>query len=73
MSYNLRIQEIVQGPFTPLVCSSTGAMAKECSMFYTHCFEKKERFFQKASVLKKIFTRKQFIGHYLVASLCARK
>ena len=33
-SYNLRVQEVEQGSFTPLVFSTTGGMARECSIFY---------------------------------------
>ena len=35
MAYNLRVQEIEQGSFTPLVFSTTGGMARECSTFYS--------------------------------------
>ena len=35
MSYNSRVQEIEQGSFTPLVFSTTGGMARECSTFYS--------------------------------------
>ena len=35
MSYNSRVQEIEKGSFTPLVFSTTGGMARECSTFYS--------------------------------------
>ena len=35
MAYNLCIQEIEQGSFTPLVFATSGGMARECSTFYS--------------------------------------
>lgn len=34
-AYNLRVQEVEQGSFTPLVFSTTGGMARECGTFYS--------------------------------------
>ena len=32
--YGVRIREVERGAFTPLVLSTTGGMARECTIFY---------------------------------------
>ena len=34
--YSQRVKEVEHGVFTPLVFSTTGGMARECSTFYRH-------------------------------------
>ena len=71
--YNERILQVEMGTFTPLVFTSSGGMAKECSLFYSKLAE---MIAEKRNQPKSIITSwlRSRLGHSLLRSalICLR-